>query len=172
MTAWLCSRTYLLVLIFPFSIEENIEAIEELMRRRATTSGVSAGVHFGALHQRDANGRTSPLQADCLGSFRGYVSRALTMRIEPIGGVLCVVTSQCIGNRVTGLYVGANNVRRYFPKQVSAIELQLDHLRIECELKPDFWNGRAGDPRPTPMPLAGVETLQENGMPRRPCLWT
>lgn len=60
-----------------------------------------------------------------------------------------VVTSQCIGHRVTGLYVGASNVRRYFPKQVSNIELQLDHLRIECGLKPDFWNGQPEihDPR-------------------------
>ena len=51
-----------------------------------------------------------------------------------------VVTSQCNGRRVTGLYVGASNVRRYFPKHVSAIELQLDHLRIECGLPPHFWN--------------------------------
>jgi len=60
-----------------------------------------------------------------------------------------VVTSKCVGNRVTGLYIGAHNVRRYFPKGVSAIELQLDHLRIECGLKPDFWNGRPEihDPR-------------------------
>ncbi len=60
-----------------------------------------------------------------------------------------VVTSQFSGHRVTGLYVGTNNVRRYFPKSVSAIELQLDHLRIECDLKPDFWNGHPEihDPR-------------------------
>jgi len=60
-----------------------------------------------------------------------------------------VVTSQCNGNRVTGLYVGVENVRRYFPKGVSAIELQLDHLRIECGLGPHFWNGQPEirDPR-------------------------
>jgi len=60
-----------------------------------------------------------------------------------------IVTSQCSGHRVTGLCVGASNVRRYFPKQVSTIELQLDHLRIECALKPDFWNGHPeiDDPR-------------------------
>jgi len=51
-----------------------------------------------------------------------------------------VVTSQCIGNRVTGLYVGSDNVRRYFPKGLAAIELQLDHLRIECGLTAHFWN--------------------------------
>ena len=60
-----------------------------------------------------------------------------------------VVTSQCSGHRVTGLYVGASNVRRYFPKTINQIELQLDHLRIECGLKPDFWNGQPEihDPR-------------------------
>lgn len=41
------------------------------------------------------------------------------------------------------LHVGAENVRRYFPRSISAIELQLDHLRIECDLTPDFWNGQA-----------------------------
>ena len=60
-----------------------------------------------------------------------------------------VVTSQCSGHRVTGLYVGASNIRRFFPKRVLTIELQLDHLRIECALKPDFWNGHPeiDDPR-------------------------
>jgi hypothetical protein len=60
-----------------------------------------------------------------------------------------VVTSQCNGHRVVGLYVGASNVRRYFPREVSAIELQLDHLRIECDLTSNFWNGRPEirDPR-------------------------
>jgi hypothetical protein len=60
-----------------------------------------------------------------------------------------VVTSQCSGRRVTGLYVGKRNVRRYFPKRVSTIELRLDHLRIECGLNPDFWEGNPEiqDPR-------------------------
>ena len=60
-----------------------------------------------------------------------------------------LVTSQCSGNRVTGLYVGERNVQRYFPKGVLAIELQLDHLRIECGLSPLFWDGQPEihDPR-------------------------
>jgi hypothetical protein len=37
--------------------------------------------------------------------------------------------------------VGANNVRRYFPKNIAVIELQLDHLQILCGLRPDFWQG-------------------------------
>ena len=53
------------------------------------------------------------------------------------------------GTRVSGLYVGVRNVRRYFPKNIGAIELELDHLRIQCELKSHFWRGRPEihDPR-------------------------
>ena len=50
-----------------------------------------------------------------------------------------VVTSKCIGHRVTGLYVGPSNVRRYFSKRATQIELKLDHLLIECGLSPNFW---------------------------------
>ena len=59
------------------------------------------------------------------------------------------VTSQYSGRRVTGLYVGASNVRRYFPKNVKTIELQLDHLRIECGLQGHFWQDKPEihDPR-------------------------
>jgi len=52
-----------------------------------------------------------------------------------------VVKTQCKGCEVTGLHVGAYNARRYFPKHLAAIELQLDHLRIECGLSSDFWDG-------------------------------
>ncbi len=60
-----------------------------------------------------------------------------------------VVKTQSKGRGITGLHVGANNVRRYFPKQVSSIDLQLDHLLIQCGLKPDFWQGEPEifDPR-------------------------
>jgi hypothetical protein len=60
-----------------------------------------------------------------------------------------VVTSQCSGHRVIGLYIGASNVQRYFPRHCSTVELQLDHLRIECSLGPRFWNGQPEiqDPR-------------------------
>lgn len=53
-----------------------------------------------------------------------------------------VVKTQCKGREVTGLHVGASNARRYFPRNVSAIELEIDHLRIECGLTPDFWRGQ------------------------------
>jgi hypothetical protein len=60
-----------------------------------------------------------------------------------------VVKTQSKGRGVTGLHVGANNVRRYFPKQISSIELQLDHLQIRCGLTPNFWQGEPDifDPR-------------------------
>ena len=60
-----------------------------------------------------------------------------------------VVTTQSTGRGATGLHVGAANVRRYFPKHVAAIELQLDHLQIQCGLQPDFWQGdpEIRDPR-------------------------
>jgi hypothetical protein len=42
-----------------------------------------------------------------------------------------------------------NNVRRYFPKNISSIELQLGHFQIQCGLRPDFWQGAPDifDPR-------------------------
>lgn len=60
-----------------------------------------------------------------------------------------VVMTQCKGREVTGLHVGAANARRYFPRDISAIELQLDHLRIECGLSPEFWSDQPEihDPR-------------------------
>src|SRR5271157_2867413 len=63
--------------------------------------------------------------------------------------VKMVVKTQSKGLGVTGLHVGASNVRRYFPKNISSIELQLDHLQIQCGLKPNFWRGEPEifDPR-------------------------
>jgi len=50
-----------------------------------------------------------------------------------------VVKTQSKGHGVTGLHVGATNVRRYFPRDISVIELELDHLQIQCGLHPAFW---------------------------------
>lgn len=60
-----------------------------------------------------------------------------------------VVRTQLRGGEVTGLHIGARNVRRYFPKGIRVIELQLDHLQIQCGLSPEFWNGQPEihDPR-------------------------
>jgi hypothetical protein len=60
-----------------------------------------------------------------------------------------VVMTHSKSRGVTGLHVGESNVRRYFPRNVSIIELQLDHLQIQCWLKPDFWQDQPEihDPR-------------------------
>jgi hypothetical protein len=50
-----------------------------------------------------------------------------------------VVKTQSKGRGLTGLHVGSTNVRRYFPKDLSVIELELDHLQIQCSLDPGFW---------------------------------
>lgn len=50
-----------------------------------------------------------------------------------------VVRTECKGHRVTGLYIGSRNVRRNFRKETAAIEFELGHLRIGCELGPRFW---------------------------------
>jgi len=51
-----------------------------------------------------------------------------------------VVKTQSKGRGITGLNVGLTNVQRYFQRGVPSVELQLDHLRIQCDLSPDFWS--------------------------------
>lgn len=60
-----------------------------------------------------------------------------------------LVEIQHKGLNVTGLNIGANNVRRYFRKGSSSIDLHLDHLEIQCELRPAFWKNepQISDPR-------------------------
>jgi hypothetical protein len=60
-----------------------------------------------------------------------------------------VVRTQIRGSEITGLLVGASNVRRYFPKKVRFVEFQLDHVQIRCPLTPEFWRDRPEiqDPR-------------------------
>ncbi len=60
-----------------------------------------------------------------------------------------VVKARSKGREFVGLQVGASNARRYFSKDASVIELQLDHLQISCGLGPNFWDGQAEirDPR-------------------------
>ncbi len=60
-----------------------------------------------------------------------------------------VVKTQSKGRGVTGLNVGTTNVQRYFSRGVSFVELQLDHLQIQCDLSPDFWQDQPEifDPR-------------------------
>jgi len=53
------------------------------------------------------------------------------------------------GRKLSGVEVGAINVRRYFPRGAAEVELLLDHLHIQCDLSPNFWQGDTGirDPR-------------------------
>jgi hypothetical protein len=50
---------------------------------------------------------------------------------------------------VTGLLVGAENVRRFFPHSRTVIELELGDLKIQCSLRREFWadNPEILDPR-------------------------
>jgi hypothetical protein len=59
------------------------------------------------------------------------------------------VNAESKGRGLFELHVGEENARRYFPQSACAIELELDHLRIQCDLTPDFWRGQADifDPR-------------------------
>jgi hypothetical protein len=59
------------------------------------------------------------------------------------------VKAESKGHGIFELHVGEENARRYFPKTISAIELELDHLQIQCPLGPEFWDGQADifDPR-------------------------
>jgi hypothetical protein len=60
-----------------------------------------------------------------------------------------VVKTQCKGRACTGVSVGDEDVRRYFPQQTPSIDLELDHLLIRCGLSPGFWKGHSeiSDPR-------------------------
>ena len=60
-----------------------------------------------------------------------------------------VVRTQTKGREITGLEVGIHNVRRYFPQDTAVIELELDHLQIQCCLGPSFWldHPQIQDPR-------------------------
>ena len=53
-----------------------------------------------------------------------------------------LVRTQLKGHAYLGVEIGTTDVRRYFPKQIRVIEIELDHLQIRCGLAPAFWNGR------------------------------
>jgi hypothetical protein len=76
-----------------------------------------------------------------------------------------VVTTQSKGNAIKGLQIGAENVRRYFPRDTLVVELQLDHLQIQCHLHPGFWLDQPviHDPRLA----AWLESKHFHGRPNR-----
>jgi hypothetical protein len=117
-------------------------------------------VRFGLEKKRVANsfqngfGPIGTKEGICTEGFvhrqQGFIHRLPRLTSSSIERqVRMVVKTQSKGRGVTGLHVGVNNVRRYFPKSISSIELVLDHLQIECGLKPAFWQGEPEifDPR-------------------------
>lgn len=52
-----------------------------------------------------------------------------------------VVRTLGLGRDVTGLLIGEQNARRYFPREAPHVELHLGHLHIHCDLPPEFWDG-------------------------------
>ena len=60
-----------------------------------------------------------------------------------------VVTAQCRNAVSPVLCIGRENVRRYFPERVDAIELLVGGLHIRCPLADSFWRDRPElhDPR-------------------------
>lgn len=60
-----------------------------------------------------------------------------------------IVTMQNEGRSITGLCIGGVNVQRHFPPHLQAIDLEIDHLRIRCDLHVNFWLDRPeiNDPR-------------------------
>jgi hypothetical protein len=51
-----------------------------------------------------------------------------------------VVTTQYQGRRIAGLFIGSKNANRYFSRNSRIVELQLDHLQIQCRLSAQFWD--------------------------------
>jgi hypothetical protein len=60
-----------------------------------------------------------------------------------------LVQTQSKGRGLMGLHIGDSNAHHYFPRELAVIELQLDHLQIQCGLDEKFWDGEAViyDPR-------------------------
>jgi len=60
-----------------------------------------------------------------------------------------VVKMQRNGRAITGVHIGTRNIKRYFHDGQSAVELELDHLHIRCNLEPTFWSSEPyiSDPR-------------------------
>lgn len=54
-----------------------------------------------------------------------------------------IVSMQNKGQAVTGIRIEVSDARRYFPPgRTKAIDLELDDIRIRCDLNASFWKGR------------------------------
>lgn len=54
-----------------------------------------------------------------------------------------LVTAHYKGHSATSLRVGRRNAQRFLAPSLATIQLELDHLLIECGLPSDFWQGKA-----------------------------
>jgi len=53
-----------------------------------------------------------------------------------------VVRTISKGRETTGLRLLADDAVRHFPQQITAIQLRLGDVQIECKLPPEFWRGQ------------------------------
>lgn len=50
-----------------------------------------------------------------------------------------IVRTQNKGRSITGIRTNISDARCHFPSDLKAIDLELDHLRIRCDLGASFW---------------------------------
>jgi len=60
-----------------------------------------------------------------------------------------IVRMQSKGHSITGIRMKQSDARRLFPCDLKSVDLELDHLRIRCDLRSNFWLDRPeiSDPR-------------------------
>jgi len=60
-----------------------------------------------------------------------------------------IVRMQSKGRLITGIRMRISDARRHFPSHMKAVDLELDHLRIRCDLHASFWldQPQISDPR-------------------------
>lgn len=60
-----------------------------------------------------------------------------------------ILRMQRKGRSITGIRIRMSDARRHFPSDLKSVDLELDHLRIRCELQDRFWTDepQISDPR-------------------------
>lgn len=60
-----------------------------------------------------------------------------------------IASLQNHGHSIAGIRIGISDAKQHFPEGAECVDLELDHLRIRCELHTDLWGNRAeiSDPR-------------------------
>lgn len=62
-----------------------------------------------------------------------------------------IATMQSDGHSITGIRMEMSDARRFFPRGLTSVDLELDHLRISCDLHACKWlqQTEISDPRLT-----------------------